>query len=96
MIRKYKSSDLNSVLKIWLDTNVKSHNFISEEYWVGNYYAVKEILPKAELYVYENDTSNEIEGFIGLTDNYIEGIFVEDRVQSHMYCLATQLSPHMC
>lgn len=82
MIREYKNSDLNHVMKIWLDTNVKSHSFIAEEYWIGNYDVVKEMLPKAELYVYENDKSNRIEGFIGLTDNYIAGIFVEDGVQS--------------
>ena len=82
MIRKYKNSDLNFVSKIWLDTNVISHNFIAEEYWISNYDAVKEMLPKAELYVYENDMSNEIEGFIGLTDNYIEGIFVDAKAQS--------------
>ena len=43
MIRKYKNSDLNFVSKIWLDTNVISHNFIAEEYWISNYDAVKEI-----------------------------------------------------
>lgn len=81
MIRKYKNSDLNYVMRIWLNTNIKSHNFISEKYWTDNYDMVKEMLPKAELYVYENDISNKIEGFIGLTDNYIEGIFVIDKEQ---------------
>ena len=43
---------------------------------------VKEMLPKAELYVYEDDTSGAVEGFIGLTGDYIAGIFVRADVQS--------------
>ena len=82
MIRKYRISDLNYVMQIWLNTNIKFHNFISEKYWIDNYDMVKKMLPKAELYIYENDISNRIEGFIGLTDNYIAGIFVRDKEQS--------------
>lgn len=43
---------------------------------------VREILPKAEIYVHEDDVTNIIDGFIGLTDNYIEGLFVKENVQS--------------
>lgn len=39
------------------------------------------MLPQAEVYVYENN--NKIQGFIGLKDDYIEGIFVADKMQSH-------------
>ena len=38
------------------------------------------MLPQAEVYVYENDC--QIEGFIGLNDEYMEGIFVRDEMQS--------------
>ena len=41
---------------------------------------MKEMLPQAEVYVYENDCL--IEGFIGLNDEYMEGIFVRDEMQS--------------
>lgn len=43
---------------------------------------VKDILPQAEIYVYEDSDTNQINGFIGLTDNYIEGIFVREGLQS--------------
>lgn len=82
MIRTFKESDLSAVMKIWLDTNVKTHNFISKEYWLNNYDTVKDMLPEAEIYVYEDSDTNIINGFIGLTDNYIAGIFVKDTVQS--------------
>ena len=38
------------------------------------------MLPQAEVYVYEND--NKIQGFVGLNDEYIEGVFVSDEMQS--------------
>ncbi|MDO5548144.1 MAG: N-acetyltransferase [Eubacteriales bacterium] len=82
MIRTFRESDLSAVMKIWLDTNIKTHNFISKEYWTSNYEMVKEILPKAEIYVYEDDPTNLIDGFIGLMDSYIEGLFVKETAQS--------------
>lgn len=80
MIRKLKKADINRVTDLWLDTNLKAHEFITFQYWKNNYDAVKEMLPQAEVYVYEND--NKIQGFVGLNDEYIEGIFVSDEMQS--------------
>ena len=82
MIRQFKKNDLPAVMQIWLDTNIKAHDFIPKEYWESNYEIVKEILPDAEIYVHEDDTADFIDGFIGLTDNYIAGIFVKEDKQS--------------
>lgn len=82
MIRQFKKNDLPAVMQIWLDTNIKAHDFIPKEYWESNYEIVKEILPNAEIYVHEDDTAGFIDGFIGLTDNYIAGIFVKEDKQS--------------
>lgn len=82
MIRQFKKNDLPAVMQIWLDTNIKAHDFIPMEYWENNYEIVKEILPDAEIYVHEDDTAGFIDGFIGLTDNYIAGIFVKEDKQS--------------
>ena len=80
MIRKLQKADINRVADIWLKTNLKAHFFISEQYWISNYEFVKELLPQAEVYVYEDDKM--IQGFIGINDEYIEGIFVSDEMQS--------------
>ena len=69
-------------MQIWLDTNIQAHNFILKDYWTDNYDMVKEMLPQAELYVYENDETNQIDGFVGLMDDYVAGIFVRKDVQS--------------
>ena len=80
MIRKLQKVDINRVADIWLTTNLKAHFFISEQYWISNYEFGKEMLPQAEVYVYEDDKM--IQGFIGINDEYIEGIFVSDEMQS--------------
>ena len=81
MIRELRKTDINRVADIWLKTNLKAHSFISEQYRTNNYEVVKEMLPQAEVYVYEDDKI--IQGFIGINDEYIEGIFVSDEMQSH-------------
>ena len=80
MIRKLQKVDINRVADMWLKTNLKAHFFIPEQYWISNYEFVKEMLPQAEVYVYEDDKM--IQGFIGINDEYIEGIFVSDEMQS--------------
>lgn len=80
MIRKLQKIDINRVADIWLKTNLKAHYFIPEQYWTNNYEVVKEMLPQAEVYVYEDDKI--IQGFVGINDEYIEGIFVSDEMQS--------------
>ena len=80
MIRKLQKADINRAADIWLKTNLKAHFFIPEQYWISNYEFVKELLPQAEVYVYEDDKM--IQGFIGINDEYIEGIFVSDEMQS--------------
>ncbi|QHQ63305.1 N-acetyltransferase [Anaerocolumna sedimenticola] len=80
MIREFKISDLESVMNLWLDTNIQAHDFIPQSYWIGNYDKVKEMLPDATIYVYENN--DMLQGFVGLMGNYIAGIFVEVSCQS--------------
>ena len=80
MIRELRKADINRVANIWLDTNITAHYFISAQYWKSNFELVKELLLQATVYVYEDN--QEILGFIGLNDEYIEGIFVSDEMQS--------------
>lgn len=81
MIRALQKSDIDRVADIWLAANLKAHAFIPASYWERNFVAVKEMLPQAEVYVYENDQG--IQGFLGLSGEYIEGIFVSEEAQSH-------------
>ena len=88
MIRKYVDDDIDAVMQIWLNTNIQAHSFISLDYWKSNFYMVKEMMPLAEIYVHEVDNANQIDGFIGLNNDYIEGIFIKDVAQSKKEIIA--------
>ena len=65
-IRGLQNSDVDPVAAIWLNTNLKTHDFIAAQYWKDNVALVKAMLSQAEVYVYETD--RKIQGFIGLND----------------------------
>ena len=79
-IRALRRADIGRVMELWLDANLKAHSFIPTAYWKSNFDAVKEMLPQAEVYVYEDE--GEIDAFVGLNGTYIEGIFVSSEMQS--------------
>ena len=74
MIRRMEPADTERVSEIWLEANREAHSFIPASYWEENFQMVKEMLPLAEVYVWE-DTGG-VQGFVGLNGDYIEGIFV--------------------
>ena len=74
MIRKLLESDIDKVMSIWLNANLDAHPFIDKNYWFSNLEMVKDMIIKAEVYVYDD---GDIKAFIGLDDKYIAGIFVD-------------------
>lgn len=80
MIRKFKENDIDSLMEIWLNTNIQAHYFIDSNYWNDNFQMVKKLIPQAEVYLYE--INRKIVGFVGITENYIAGIFVAKDYQS--------------
>jgi ribosomal protein S18 acetylase RimI-like enzyme len=81
LVRKFEPEDLDRVMALWLNTNIQAHGFISREYWLSNFDMVRDVLPKALVFVYE-DTEG-IQGFVGLDhDGAIAGIFVTEDKQS--------------
>ena len=68
-------------MALWLNTNIQAHGFIPREYWLSNFDIVRDILPKAQVFVYEDQEG--IQGFVGLDhDGTIAGIFVSEGMQS--------------
>ena len=82
MIRKFENLDLDAVMQIWLQANLDAHAFIPASFWEAHFEMVRDLLPQAELYVHENEAPRQIDGFIGLTENHIEGIFVAKAARS--------------
>ena len=82
MIRKFEARDLAAVMQIWLHGNLDAHAFIAASFWTEHFEIVRDLLPQAELYVHEDAGTRQIDGFIGLTENHIEGIFVAKAARS--------------
>ncbi len=80
MIRKFEMKDTKQVMQIWLDVNMDAHNFVQGDYWLLNYQSVQKQLLQADIFVYEQD--EEIQGFVGMTDDYLAGIFVDKKCRS--------------
>ena len=80
MIRKFEKKDTKRVMEIWLESNLEAHDFVPSDYWLSQYQSVQEQLLSADIYVYEQD--NKIQGFVGMTDDYLAGIFVDKKYRS--------------
>lgn len=80
MIRDFMLKDIDCIMALWLETNKQTHDFIESSYWNNNFLSVKKMLPQSTIYVYE--CNNQIQGFIGLIDDYIAGIFISKDNQS--------------
>ena len=70
MIRAFQPADLNSVCALWLAANLQAHSFIPSEYWKANQALVRELLPQAEVYVYEKmrDAALDLSHHMGYTE----------------------------
>ena len=80
MIRKVKEGDISKVLNIWFGSNVEVHNFISRDFWFNNLHFVESALSQSEVYI--SLYNNSISGFIGLNNDFIEGLFVDSKYRS--------------
>ena len=81
MIREFRISDVEQVMRLWFAGNKDAHSFVPEEYWHVHYSEVQEALLEAEVLVY--DTGEKILGFVGMINEYIAGIFVDKDSRSH-------------
>ncbi|SHN30300.1 GNAT family N-acetyltransferase [Gracilibacillus kekensis] len=67
--------ELDQLMEIWLNANLEAHAFVGKEYWLAKEENVRKLLPQAMLYV--AFSKQKIVGFIGISDVYIAGLFVE-------------------
>ena len=79
MIRRFQTDDLEDVMLIWLNANIEAHHFVDPGFCRNSFDTVKAMIPQAEVYVSYEDGIN---GFVGIIDNYIAGIFVASPVRA--------------
>lgn len=82
MIRPFEKNDLDPVMDIWLEANLDAHDFIPAEYWKNNFDSVRAMIPAADVTVSTDDETGAVNGFIGMSGDFIEGIFVSSDERS--------------
>lgn len=70
-----RRADLPDIMRIWIEGNLDAHSFVDGDYWRRNYAHVQSEIAKAEVYVCEE--RGEVIGFIGLSGDYVAGLFVD-------------------
>ena len=96
MVRKIEQNviqqnEVYQIMQIWLEGNIEAHDFGPKDYWISNYPMVQKQILHADIYVYETD--GKIQGFVGMIDNYLAGIFVDRNCRS--FGIGHQLLNHV-
>lgn len=80
IIRTPRPAEIETLIRIWLEGNIRTHSFIGPEYWLSHIDYMRQALPHADVYVCE--VNGEIAGFAGIDGNRIAGLFVDENYQS--------------
>ena len=83
MIRKLEPADPDRVGNLRLTQIFK--RFLSSECRKRNLAPVRELLPQAEIYIYEN--AEKVQGIIGLDGKHIEGPFEKRKTRALSECV---------
>lgn len=79
MIRKLQQSDIDPVVRIWLEASTQAHDFVGSEFWKSKVNDMRQrYLPSAETYVYEEE---QIKGFVCLCGETLAALFVLPKFQ---------------
>ena len=80
IIRKPKATEIEVLIRIWLEGNTRTHSFIGPDYWLSHIDYMRHALQQADVHVCE--VNGEIAGFAGIDGNHIAGLFVDGNYQS--------------
>lgn len=82
MIREFSNKDERTVLDIWLRSTIKAHPFIASDFWQSKVSEMRtRYLPASSTYVFEEDKTGVVRGFISLIQNQIAALFVHPDFQ---------------
>ncbi|RUR30627.1 N-acetyltransferase [Vreelandella nanhaiensis] len=80
MIRKYRETDIDQVLDIWLSASIKAHAFIGSAFWQSTVSEMRDTyIPASETFVCEYE--GQIAGFYSLYGNTLAAVFVSPGLQ---------------
>jgi putative acetyltransferase len=80
LIRSYRKTDLEEMVRIWYEASVIAHSFIPASFWALQKSAMKEkYLPLAENFIFEDE--GQLAGFISLAGENVCALFVAPEMQ---------------
>ncbi|AKB12810.1 putative acetyltransferase [Methanosarcina thermophila] len=80
MIRSYRKTDLEEMVRIWYEASVTAHSFVPASFWALQKSAMKETyLPLTENFVLEEN--GKLAGFISLVGERICALFIAPEMQ---------------
>ena len=79
MIRSMKQSDLDPVALIWLDTNIKAHDFIPASYWRDHLKRWGECLQRLKFMYGKKRVQEKFRALWDWTESILRGIFVQSQ-----------------
>lgn len=80
MIRSYRKTDLEEMVRIWYEASVIAHFFVPASFWALQKSAMKEkYIPLAENFIFEEE--GQLTGFISLVGEHVCALFVAPEMQ---------------
>jgi len=80
LIRNYKKTDIEEMVRIWYEASVIAHFFIPTSFWASQKNTMKEkYLPLAENFIFEEE--GQIVGFISLVGEHVCALFIAPEMQ---------------
>ena len=96
MIRQYNERDITQVTRIWIDSHIRNHGFISTDLWRNGVDTINKSISRSDVYV--SIDKKTINGFIQLDGTEIIGLYValgrhSRKIMAQLLTHAKQLSP---
>lgn len=80
MIRDYRKTDLEEMVRIWYEASVTAHSFVPASYWASHKNAMKEkYLLLTENFIFEEE--GQLAGFISLAEERVCALFIAPEMQ---------------
>ena len=67
MLKQSNKKDIDIIMKIWKDNNIRFQSFIENQYWIDKYVETRDEFLKSKIYIYTEAT--EIMAFIVIDYN---------------------------
>ena len=82
MIRMFTPMDEDAVIRIWLEATKQAHDFMEPEFWEKQEKEARQkSLPESEVWVYDDNLTGEVVGFVALQGHFVAALFVEPERQ---------------